>query len=522
MVGPGESERGFTLVELTVTMVVFAIVAISVYGLFTSLVHSTIIAKRQAVATTLATNQMEYLKSLPYDNLAVAGGSIYAASPLPATDTKTVNGVAYTIKTSINYVDDAFDGCASYPSQQLKELYCRNYPPPNNSNGTDTNPQDYKIAHVTVTDKGGTKYAQVDTQIASRVSETASATGALFITIIDANGNKVEGATVSVANTTLSPAVNVSDTTDVNGIAIFYGLPPDSGTDYVITGSKANYSTLTTIGASGSLQATYPNQKILTQQSSYTTLALKPMGANSLVIETTDTAGNPIGNVRVYAKGGYKRYTALTDTAYYYDTLSPSDTRPTTNASGLATLQNLVPGDYIFCGDAGATSCTVGATTYYLAAAIPYGGTDPFSPVAVPTYDAANPPATTFDYNGTPYLQKVRLMLTTTANAPRIYSLEPSNVSRSTGNPSNFTFTVTGTNLPCTPNAGSCTTTVRLLQASNTYTASCTGSSAGTNLSCNVNLGSAVEGGTQLQVTANGTTVTMPASPLIGGIVVTP
>ena len=74
---------------------------------------------------------MEYLKSLPYDSLAVAGGSIYTTGPtLPASFTKTLNGVTYTVKTSISYVDDAYDGCGSYTTQALKELYCRNSPPP--------------------------------------------------------------------------------------------------------------------------------------------------------------------------------------------------------------------------------------------------------------------------------------------------------------------------------------------------------------------------------------------------------
>ena len=55
-------------------MSAFAIIAISFMGLYSSLIRSTIIAKRRAVATSLATGQMEYLKSLPYDSLAIAGG----------------------------------------------------------------------------------------------------------------------------------------------------------------------------------------------------------------------------------------------------------------------------------------------------------------------------------------------------------------------------------------------------------------------------------------------------------------
>ena len=516
------ANKGFTIVELAVGIVVFATVAVSFLALFTSLVRSTVIAKRQAVASTLATNQMEYLKSLPYDSLAVAGGSIYASNPIPATTTKTLNGVAYTIKTSINYVDDAYDGCAAYPTQALKELYCRNYPPPTGSPATDTNPQDYKIAHITVTDKNNARLAEVDSQISARVSETASTTGAMFVTIIDNNGNKISGATVTVTNTTLTPNVNVSDTTDANGTALFYGLPPDSGTDYHITGSKTNYSSLTTIVASGSLQPTYPSQKIISQQSSYATLTLKPQAQYSLVTEAVDTSGNPIANMKLYIKGGYKRYTATTDTAYYYDNMSPSDVRPTTDAGGLASVQNLVPGTYIFCGDTAATNCRVGSTTYYLAAAVPYGGTNPFNPVNVPTYDAMSPPSTTFTYGGNAYVQKVRLIFATQSNFPRVTSITPSNTSLASGPLNPFTFAVNGTNLPCTSNSASCGTTVRILQGASTYTAACTGSSAGTLLNCTANLTGATAGNTQMTFIANGFTLTTPASPLLGGVIVLP
>ena len=471
------TKAGFTVVELAASIVLIGIIAIGSFALFTSLVRSTIIAKRQAVATTLATNQMEYLKSLPYDSLAVAGGSIYATALLPATTTKTLNGVKYTITTSINYVDDAYDGCASYPTPALQLLYCRNSPPPTTAT-TDTNPQDYKIVHVTATDKTGLKLAEVDTQISSRVSETSSTTGALFVSIIDNNGNKVSGVNVSVSNTTVTPNVAVADNADSNGTAIFYGLPPDSGTDYHITATKPGYSSLTTIIASGSLQPTYPSQKILSQQSSFVTLTLKQQGVNSLIIETVDTTGAALNNVKTYVKGGYKKYTLATDTAYYYDNVTPSDTRPTSNSSGLAVLSNLVPGAYVFCGDTASTSCTNGATTYYLAAAVPYGGTNPFNPVNVPTYDPTLPLPTTFDYSGTGYLQKVRLMLTTQSTFPRITSLAPSNVSLSGGTIATTAFTIAGANLPCSSTPASCSTVVRVSQGSNTYIASCKGAAA--------------------------------------------
>ncbi len=515
------AEDGATLVELVISLTVLSVVAISVLALFVSLVNSTVIAKNKAIATTLATNQMEYLKGLPYDTLAVAGGSIYTTNPLPATTTQKLNGITYTINTSINYIDDAYDGCTNYPNQSLKELYCRNYPPPSGAPAVDLGPSDYKVIHIAVTNSDGGVLASVDTQIAARVAETSSTTGALLVTIIDDNGDPVSGATVGVVNNTINPAVNLSDSSDSNGVAIFYGLPPDSGNDYVITASKSGYSTLTTIPPSGSLQPTYPSQKIIAQQSSSTTLTIKPQGTPSLLIEATDIAGNPISGIKIYAKGGYKKYTLPTDTSYYYNNLSP-DTRPTTDSNGLVGVSNLVPGAYYFCGDAGSTSCTIGGTTYYLISALPYGGDNSFYPVNVPRYDPANPPTTTFPHNGINYLQKVRLIFSTDSSFPRVSTLSPSSISLASTNLTDFDFQITGTNLPChSTNPNLCTTTVQFIQNSNTYTASCTGAN-GTSLNCTANLTGITTGFLQTKVSVGSNSFTTPVAPPLGGVSVSP
>jgi hypothetical protein len=178
----------------------------------------------------------------------------------------------------------------------------------------------------------------------------------------------------------------------------------------------------------------------------------------------------------------------------------------------LAGISNLVPGTYIFCGDAGATSCkNSSGTTLYVAAAVPYGGTTVFNPIVVPTYDPNNPPATTYSYNSVNYLQKVRLILTTSSTFPRITSLSPYDVSL-TGGATNFSFTVTGTNL----NGA----TVQFLQGSNTFVASCSGTS--TQQNCTVNMSSATVGNTQMSLSAGGNTLTIPATLTLGGLIVTP
>jgi type II secretory pathway pseudopilin PulG len=513
-----KQQGGFTIVELTVTLGIFSIVALSVLGLYTSLVRSTIVAKRQAVGLSLATNQMEYLKSLPYDDLAIVGttSAIGVSSPMPATKTEKINGVTYTVTTSINYVDNAFDGCANYPTPAIKLLYCRDYSA-STPVTVDTNERDYKVAHVKATDSSGTHLAEVDTIIAARVAETASTTGALYVNVIDDKGNPIPGATVGVANTTLSPNITVSDNTDTNGLAIFYGLPPDSGTDYIVTGSKAAYSTLFTINTFGSLQPTYPNQKIISQQPSYVTLVLKLQGSNSIVLETTDINGVPLANMKVYTKGGYKKYTSTGDTKYYYDTMTPSDARTTSSASGLAALSNLVPGTYIFCGDDGSIDCGINNTKYYLAAAVPYGGSNSLNPIIVPTFDASDSP-TTYAFNGQQYVQKVRLMMTTDANFPRVHFLTPDNVSKSTSNLTNFTFTIKGQKLSCGSSGIGCSSDVKFVQNGTNYGAACTGGSGGTQLNCTANISALTIGVAQLVVGTSAGTLTLPADTLLGGL----
>ncbi len=515
------NDAGYTLVELMVAITIVALLSVTTLGLMTSLLHSAIVTQREAVAETLANNQMEYLKTLPYDNLAITGGPIISSSTIPGVITKKIEGRTYTITSSINYVDDAYDGCGNYPNLTLEKQYCHNYPPPSGApNPGDTD--DYKDVHVVVTDNTGTSLSSLDTQIAALVSETASNTGALFVRVVDDSGNPIEGATVNVVNSSVVPAVNATYTTDTNGIVIFYNLPPSTtGYKYVINGSKAGYSTLGTLAPSGTSQPTYSSQNLIAQNSSYVTMTLKMQGSSSLVLETTDTNSNPLPNAKIYAKGGYKKYTATTDTSYYYDNLIPSDTRPTTDSSGLAALSNLVPGDYYFCGDSGATSCSVGGTTYYLAAAVPYGGSNPIQPIIIPDYNPNSPPSTTFAYNGVNYLQKVRLMLTTNSAFPRVASLTPYDGSLSSGTLSNFTFTLTGINLPCSSSASSCSTHVSFKQSSNTYTASCTGSNTGVSLSCSVDISTASVGNTQLVVNVGSNTLTLPAAPLLGGIIVT-
>jgi prepilin-type N-terminal cleavage/methylation domain-containing protein len=517
-----DNNKGFTMIELLVSSVVIAILAISVFSAYVALNSTAIFAKQKTIGTELATNQIEYLKSLPYDSLAVAGGAIPSPSPLPSTTSETLDGVTYDIVTSINYIDDAHDGCASYPDITTKNLLCRNLPSPSGAPAIDLNPADYKIANVKVF-VNSKRVAELDTQIAARVAETDSTTGALVVKVIDSAGNAISGATVNVANSTVSPNVNLNDSTDANGIAIFYGLVPDTGNDYVITASKSSYSSLTTIKPVAGLSPNYSSQNIIVQQSSSVTMTINPKGMYSLIAESVDTAGSPIADMKLYLKGGLKKYSDDSDTSYYTDTLSPSDVRPVTDSGGIVAIENLDPGAYIFCGDSGDTSCQIGASPVrYLVAAVPYSGTAQIGPIEIPSYDAANPPSPTFPFNGNNYYQKVRLYFSTTSGFPRISSLQNTTASIAAGT---HTFTISGSNLPChTTIPSSCGTTVTVKNAAGDLPTSCIYADAITlDISCTVDISGAIAGQSNVTISANGYTLAIPnGSGLLGGLNVVP
>ncbi len=467
-----------------------------------------IFARQKTTGTQLATNRLEYLKSLPYDSLAVVGGAIYHPTPLPSTETITLDETNYVINTSINYADDAFDGCTNYATPADKANLCKNLPEPSGAT-TDTNPADYKIVNVKVF-VNSKKVSELDTNISARVAETDSTTGALTVKTIDSAGNPVSGATVTVTNTAITPNINLSDSTDTNGTAIFYGLPPHTGNSYSVTASKSDFSTLSTIPPSGSLSPYYVSQNIIVQQSSSVTLIVNPMGQYSLVGEVFTTSGTPIANAKLYAKGGTKKYNDDTNTEYYFDNLIPTDTRPTSDTSGNFTIQNMDPGNYIFCGDLGATSCDVGGTTYYLIASIPYTEENQIGPIKIPSYVAASPPTTTFPFGGFNYYQKARFILSTDSGFPRIYKLTDTSASKTNGT---HTFSVNGTGL----NGAN----IVVKNSGGDMTANCTGNN--TDLTCEIDLSSANTEQSNITLTVGGYTLDIPnGTGLLGGINVTP
>lgn len=422
------NQKGFSVPELVVALVILTTLALGVMGTYAVLLGSAGLAKKKAAGLGLATAQLEYIRSLPYDHLAVQGGAIDSSGPkIPASKQASSGPYDFTVTTSIQYVDDAYDGCFNYPAAQ--SYLCRNGPVASGT-PTDTNPRDYKVADVSVVENSsGKEISRVSTQIAARVAETAGNTGALLVRTLDSTGQPVGGATITVTNTTLSPSFSQSQTTDVNGVALFLDVRPDSGKDFVIAASKTGYSSLSTIGASGSLAPTYPNVSVLTQQATSATLQIDQVATQSLKVSIVNETGTPKPGAVFSIKGGVKRYTDSQNTDYYF-----TQNAVTTDANGEYTFANLAPGPYTVCF--ANNLCSAGQ--YLNVAQAAYGDTSAQPFVVRPG---------TVSESGSGPMQLARLTVSSGASRHRIASIDPVSFVATNPTINASEFTINGANL---------------------------------------------------------------------------
>lgn len=216
--------RGMSLIDVVVGVALILIIFLALLGLLRASLLISSSSKAKAGATAVATTQIEYLRSLPYDSVGTVGG-IPAGLVAPYATT-TLNGIPYGVRTFVQYVDDEKDGVGA-----------------SDSNGITT---DYKRVRVTTTYtfRQEEREVAVVSNIAPPSIESTTGGGTLRINTVDALGTPIPGATVHIENSSVSPAVDFTTFTDLTGAVLLPGAP--TSTDYRIRVSKDGYSTAET------------------------------------------------------------------------------------------------------------------------------------------------------------------------------------------------------------------------------------------------------------------------------------
>ncbi|MCX6790196.1 MAG: hypothetical protein NTV60_01565 [Candidatus Kaiserbacteria bacterium] len=216
--------RGISLVEVVVSIGLFLVLFLALFGILRSSLVLSSLTKAKASAVELANTQMEYLHGMSYSSIGTVGG--IPAGTVPQTATTTIDGVNFVVRTYVEYYDDPADGLGVSDTNHITT--------------------DYKKGKVAVSYRisGLTKQIILFSNFVPLGIESATNGGLLSIHAVDATGANLSDATVQIINAATSPSVNFSTFTDMNGLVTIDGAATSS--QYQIYVSRTGYSSAQT------------------------------------------------------------------------------------------------------------------------------------------------------------------------------------------------------------------------------------------------------------------------------------
>ena len=115
--------RGIGLLEVVVSIGLLSIVFVGMFGVLQLGTRLATDNKSRTGASALALERMEFIRSLPYASVGTVGGDPSGA--LETTEAIVLNGISYTRRTLIVYVDDSQDGTGGSDANGITDDYKR-------------------------------------------------------------------------------------------------------------------------------------------------------------------------------------------------------------------------------------------------------------------------------------------------------------------------------------------------------------------------------------------------------------
>ena len=215
--------KGFTLIETLIALGIFVIIATGVYFSYSNLLEIFSASYLNLTALSALDNELEIAHNMPYSDLGVQGGS--PAGVIVSPKNVTYGNINFVVTTVVRNIDDPFDGLQG-------------------GNPDDTAPADYKLVQIEITCPACPRFipARSTTTIAPPGLETVTKKGTLIVKALNASGQPISGANVSIVNTKVNPTININDITDVTGVLKLVDIATSSA-GYSITVTKSGYST---------------------------------------------------------------------------------------------------------------------------------------------------------------------------------------------------------------------------------------------------------------------------------------
>jgi hypothetical protein len=230
-------QAGFSFVEIIVVSALSALIFGALFSSFQFTLALISDGRAKLSALSVANDRMEYFRSLPYGDVGTISG--IPPGTIAQNSTSTLNGIEFTERVLVEYVDDPADGQDTATTSDNNSI-----------------PSDYKRVKVEYTWNigNGTSSISLISNIVPRSVETTAGGGTARINVIDSNSMLLPGATVRLLNDTTTSTIDVTRITDASGAALFSGAPAGSNYEVIVTAniSGNQYSTAGTYRATTS------------------------------------------------------------------------------------------------------------------------------------------------------------------------------------------------------------------------------------------------------------------------------
>ena len=273
------NEKGFSLMEVVVSMLVISVVILGIYSLMIFSINVTNDNKYFVEAIEIANQKLEQIRNLPYDDVGTLAGS--PVGVIPDYETLVREG-SFDIHTTVIFYDDEYDGTLDL--------------------GTDNVFLDYKIATVEVTweSKFSSKNVTVFSKIIPNTEETLTGYGLIKLLVNDADGAPVPFTDVHIENNAISPVLNVDYTTNENGELTVAVLPALESYEIAVTkpgyGTDKTYTRGEIIRGLSNDEPTKPHWSVFAEGKTEDSFSIDELGALNVRVVSTNQPDNFLVN----------------------------------------------------------------------------------------------------------------------------------------------------------------------------------------------------------------------------------
>lgn len=311
---------GITFIDLVVSIGIIGILFGGIFLAYSSILDSIANSQSRNAASSLLNRELEIIRNIPYEQVGTVGG--VPSGILPQEKTVSASGISYTIKTTVRNIDDPFDGTVG-------------------GTPNDTAPADYKLVELEISCPGCGHFIPIaiTTTVAPQALESASTDGSLFINVIDANGIGVPAANIHVTNSSVTPPIDLTDTTNASGALQLVGVRTSTQA-YAITATKSGYSSERTYapGDAANPNPLRPHATVAPQTVTQASFAIDRLGAMN--VYSSNDVCVPVQNIDFSVSGA--KLIGTSPDVFKFSTSSA------TNTSGTKTFSNMEWDTYSF------------------------------------------------------------------------------------------------------------------------------------------------------------------------------